>query len=412
MFPGSLNKKTSFTENTCFVENIIKNDNYEIDIIEEEESEELDSEEESEKIVPENFNNYINDEKEEKIMDITKTESKYCFYQDIDNILDPDLNKIKKNRRFESISICIFNTHPDSTIPFLQYYLEYNFLGVLDFPTICHDDYNDIYEELDLFLNNIITKEGNIKGYGVKGYTVKDYSVKDYVVKGFKLFKDTNYIFVDVGKNEINVDNSCSFLALIDEITNTKKIYDIDINYKVTDLFIENPELIFLKDELNKKYEIPIAAYQWVEERRLSFTFMFGIIKSDHTSIMGPYFYFSNYENTLEKINKKEGKYGIIRCCLFLGNIKIPMNFLEDETDESLFKKELIKQNNKHAILTWRISDHDGKWADLYDSVYLGRTMLDDGSLLKDTPQWVIKNHSQQYTLSYKIIGKKLQINK
>ena len=127
---------------------------------------------------------------------------------------------------------------------------------------------------------------------------------------------------------------------------------------------------------------------------------------------MGPYFYFSNYENTLEKINKKEGKYGIIRCCLFLGNIKIPMNFLEDETDESLFKKELIKQNNKHAILTWRISDHDGKWADLYDSVYLGRTMLDDGSLLKDTPQWVIKNHSQQYTLSYKIIGKKLQINK
>ena len=39
MFPGSINKKTSFTENTYFVENIIKNDNYEIDIIQEEESE-------------------------------------------------------------------------------------------------------------------------------------------------------------------------------------------------------------------------------------------------------------------------------------------------------------------------------------------------------------------------------------
>ena len=209
MFPGSINKKTSFTENTCFVENIIKNDNYEIDIIQEEESEELDSEEESEKIVPENFNNYINDEKEEKIMDITNFDSHiYAFKM---------LTKIKKNRRFESISLCIFNIHPDSTIPFLQYYLEYNFLGVLDFPTICHDDYNDIYEELDLFLNNIITKEGNVKGYCVKGY-----GVKGYVIKGFKSFKETNYIFIDVGKNEINVDNSFSFLALIDEITNMK----------------------------------------------------------------------------------------------------------------------------------------------------------------------------------------------
>jgi hypothetical protein len=125
---------------------------------------------------------------------------------------------------------------------------------------------------------------------------------------------------------------------------------------------------------------------------------------------MGPYFYFSNYVNTIEKIMKKEGKYGIIRSGIFLGSMKVPMNFLEDETDESLLKKELVKQNNKEAILTWRISDHDGEWSNIYDSVYLGRTMLDDGSLLKDTPIWVIKNHCQQYSLSYKIINKKIII--
>lgn len=389
MFPGSINKKNNLEK--TFAENDVYETDTDFSVIDCD----TESDEEERERVPENFNDYIFDENDEKITEETEVTNKNPFsIYDIDNLLDPDLNNIQKIGRFTNISVCIYNTCNNSTIPFLQYYLEKSLLfDILDFPSLCLDYFSDIYNELDLFIRNIVV--------------IKE----KYIIKGFRVFEERNYIFIDLGNNEINVDNSLTFLAIIDEITNKRKIYDMIICYKVTNLFIENPELIFLKNEINKNYEIPIVAYQSVEERRLNFTFMFGITKSDNKAIMGPYFYFSNYENVLEKVSKKEGKYGIIRCCLFLGTMKIPMNFLEDETDESLLKRELIQQNNKQAALTLRISDHDGNWSNLYDSVYLGRTILDDGSFLKDTPQWVIKNHCQQYSLSYKIISKKIKIN-
>jgi hypothetical protein len=378
MFPGSINKKNKYILESTFE----KKDVYETDISD------TDSEEGS--VALEDYNNYINDDNNEN-NDVVEIREKICVY-DLSNDLDYDLNNIVKTR-YTNLSLCIYSIYHDSMIPFLQYYLEQNILfGHLDFPSIYLDFYSDIYEQVDLIVNSILI--------------VKD----KYTIKGFKNFKEINYIFIDIGNNEIKIDNSFSFLALMDEITNTKKIYDKNIDNKVTNLFIENPEFIFLKNKNNNKYEIPISVYQCVEEKRLSFTFMFGITKSDNSAIMGPYFYFSNYVNTIEKIKKKEGKYGIIRSGIFLGSMKVPMNFLEDEIDKSLLKKELVKQNNKEAILTWRISDHDGEWSNIYDSVYLGRTELDDGSLLKDTPIWVIKNHCQQYSLSYKIINKKIII--
>jgi len=378
MFPGSINKKNKYISECSFEKNIFETDISDIE-----------SEEGSEKNVIEDFNKYINYENNEK--SIIEIKEKICIY-DLNNELDEDLNNIIKTQ-YTNLSLCIYSIHHDSMIPFLQYYLEQNILfGYLDFPSIYLDFYSDIYEQIDFVMNSISIIKNK------------------YIIKGFKNFNEINYIFIDICNNEIKIDNSFSFLAIIDEITNTKHIYDKKIDNNVTNLFIENPELIFLKNENNNKYEIPISVYQSVEEKRLSFTFMFGITKSDNSAIMGPYFYFSNYTNIIEKINKKEEKYGIIRSGIFLGSMKVPMNFLEDELDESLFKKELVKLKDKDAILTWRISDHDGDWSNIYDSVYLGRTMLDDGSLLKDTPLWVIKNHCQQYSLSYKIINKKIII--
>ena len=58
-------------------------------------------------------------------------------------------------------------------------------------------------------------------------------------------------------------------------------------------------------------------------------------------------------------------------------------------------------QHKKFEYLTARISDYDGKWSELFDSVYLGLIELDNETIIKDTPLIVIKNYEQQAPLSY-----------
>ena len=57
-------------------------------------------------------------------------------------------------------------------------------------------------------------------------------------------------------------------------------------------------------------------------------------------------------------------------------------------------------------VLKMRISDHDGKWSENYDSVFLGKIELDNGSYLKNTPIIVLKDYNQQIPLSYHYIDK------
>ena len=57
-------------------------------------------------------------------------------------------------------------------------------------------------------------------------------------------------------------------------------------------------------------------------------------------------------------------------------------------------------------VLTMRISDHDGKWSEHNDSVFLGKIELDNGSYLKNTPIIVLKDYHQQIPLSYHYIDK------
>ena len=52
-----------------------------------------------------------------------------------------------------------------------------------------------------------------------------------------------------------------------------------------------------------------------------------------------------------------------------------------------------------------RITDYDGKWADNYDSVYLGNLELDDGTFL-NRQSIVVREYQQQIPLSYHYIDK------
>ena len=63
---------------------------------------------------------------------------------------------------------------------------------------------------------------------------------------------------------------------------------------------------------------------------------------------------------------------------------------LQDETLDTNYER-----------LTMRISDYDGKWAQNFDSCYLGHIELDNGKYLKNTPIIVVKDYNQQIPLSY-----------
>jgi len=113
-----------------------------------------------------------------------------------------------------------------------------------------------------------------------------------------------------------------------------------------------------------------------------------------------------------KKITENEmGKYtkgGIVRFAIFMGEIHVSLNYPNDDTDDSELKKQILKENNSSIERqTTRITDYDGKWADMHDSIYIGKLELDDGRILKNAPLWVVKDYNQQVPISYHYIDKR-----
>ena len=101
---------------------------------------------------------------------------------------------------------------------------------------------------------------------------------------------------------------------------------------------------------------------------------------------------------------------GVIRFAIFTGVMKIITNWESNSIDESNVKKEMLvdpKLENKYQALTLRITDHDGKWTEKYDSAYIGSMIeLDDGTKLKEKCLTVVKNYEQQAPLTCQYIDK------
>ena len=131
---------------------------------------------------------------------------------------------------------------------------------------------------------------------------------------------------------------------------------------------------------------------------------------------MGDYFYFTDYQNAVKNagwLNESMGCGGLLRCAVFLGKMKVLLNNPNDSVDESKITQEMLIINNenqekcKTTKQLMRVSDRDGLWTENYDSAYLGKLTLDDGSIFNDYPLWVVKNYYQQVVLSSQIIDKK-----
>ena len=235
------------------------------------------------------------------------------------------------------------------------------------------------------------------------------------IFNGFYDNNDNLYLFFDITNCNIDINdiysNNNLWLALIDEIVNQRKVIDMPVDEAVTDFFTLNDQFCFLEDKNENSYEIPVVGYVRKPENKLNFTFIFGETKTDKSGILGPYYYFSDFENAFKENNyeNKNDKYGIVRFALFTGLTKYIENHQNDPIDESEIKKQRLQDTNLNQNLenlTMRISDHDGKWAENYDSAYIKNIELDNGATLNRT-MLVIKDYEQQIPLSYHFINRK-----
>jgi hypothetical protein len=328
-----------------------------------------------------------------------------------EKILKKNLNEyLKKNPGNKKVHICPYQINTSVLLPFLQYFLmkmpsdHPTHANILKFITF--DELTDFYK--------IVNKSYKILETVFLSYMKVAY----YQYKGFIERNDEIYLFFDctqtkIGTHCLHNNNNDLWLVLIDEIINSKKMCNYNIDDDICNLFLENPELIYLLDSNKVKYELPVSVYSWKEEKQIEFVAMAGLSRNENNSdaIMGRYYYYTNYENSLKSIENINKRKGIIRFAIFLGNMKVPLNLKEDNSDlsektKSILLNDITTTTEEYKITRdlLRVSDRDGLWAEDYDSVFIGKFLLDDGCEYKKNPIWVIKNYEQQIPLTYHII--------
>jgi hypothetical protein len=347
-------------------------------------------------------------------------ESKYYNYG-VKHVLSKDIETIKTPDQYINIILCVYLINSNGKLPFLQYLLVNNGYEALTLPKL------PVYTS---FNKESLVPYSQVYLSGILQANQFEQFSNDISFDGFYEYNDDLYLFFDITKCEVNIDetylsNHIRF-GLIDEIINHKNICNIQIDYNTSVFFIKNESITYLYDEQSKPYEIPVVGFVGKQsEQKMKFVMMFGESAKDKTAIVGPYFYFTSFhqairqggfytpENTNGKVithdNGKYKKGGLIRFALFVGKTKYIENAPNDPTDESEIKKQRLEDINldkKKEIQTLRISDHDGIWSKTYDSVYLGKLELDDGSFLEDIPMLVLRDYEQQVPLTCHFIDK------
>ena len=305
-----------------------------------------------------------------------------------------------------NVVLCCYKIFDTTERPFLQYLLA-DVNGTLDFPryTVSFNPFrvNDIGVDIPNDTNKYELSSRKIFTI-VRKFLLQTTKIEHHnmVYTGYKKYNGDIYLFIDLSISS-KIKNLCdSQFCLIDEMVNIERVYNKPIDPRVTN-FVQNNMASFtiLDDKNNKALEIPTAVYLGCNESNLNFTYIFGNKKSHDNTMLGPYYYFTNFENASKY-------YGSVRFAIFTGHMLVKQNFPNDEIDESLLKQQRLNDqrlNHKYELMTQRITDYDGRWAANYDSVYLGHMELDDGQILKNTPVIVVKSHDQQMPLDYYVCG-------
>lgn len=324
------------------------------------------------------------------------------------NHVEPNLyfydccEKLTKNidiSLFNKVNICIYQVNNKAKYPFLQFLLSNDKKnGVLAFPT---------FNIKNIPKNILLVDTKSLLAYIQFYFGILFEGTEELCKSTFRGFfiDETNKTvnaFYDFSDCCLNLDMHSYkhkiWIALIDDIVNKENVAGFKIDSNVTSFFILNQQFLSLLNDEGEKYEIPVSCYIGKENKYLNFTYLFGSPKMNNTAILGPYYYFTNFNNAMQQLNMQKG--GVIRFAVFLGKMLVKLNYPDDSIDESDFKREKIRES-LYEQLTLRITDYDGLWGETYDSCFIGKIELDNGDKIMDAPIFAVKNYEQQYPLNY-----------
>jgi hypothetical protein len=253
---------------------------------------------------------------------------------------------------------------------------------------------------------------------------IVNFPIKDNIVNLFVKYNELCYLYSRLNNDIEDTDEITTSTDLIHKYGNI--IVDIQSYTNITNII--NDDLFIL--------DTPCVGYHGTYYKIVPKIAMLGLNQSTYNAMMGPYYYFGTYRKAIRyagwtsdykprtfydfdtgkeiTIGDREGRYergGIIRFALFLGNMKAFLNHPNDPEDLSDIVKERIKEhprNKAWEMRTIRMHDHDGKWATEqgYDSVYVGKALLENGKPFMANQEFIVKNFEQQKPLSYHYLDK------
>lgn len=263
----------------------------------------------------------------------------------------------------DNIHICAYNVNTLHKYPFLQYFLykPYNETS-FSFPSFVYKNEMDLLTKAMSVINVLCSSYYKDTVFKYKGFIKEEEDVY--------LFFDCSHMIIDTVKM---TEYNDLWLVIIDEIINYKSVCDYPIDDYIIDLFYNYEKLSYLTDSEVNHYQLPIIGYSTCDIKKMDFVATFGIQMEN--GILGNYYYFTDYENSLRP---NYLKYGLIRCVIFPDKTKI------------------IYDNDDTNDVTEKVTEWNNKWDLLFDSVLYITT--EHSNSKKNT--FIIKNYNQYFVLS------------
>ena len=341
------------------------------------------------------------------------------YTYDIHRHLDTDFHNLKP-KKGTHINICCFMivvSKPNKIIqkPFLQYLLYKYPKNLKKIGNVCLFPFEKYESGEILDIGKKIVKKMFDKVFSPLGYIQNQ--------DGIFLFYNIDFQSLIVRDRLLNDNNPHYIWTLIDEICNHKKLITFPIHKSVTNLFLHNPKLIYLKDKKKLCIEVPSVAYISDSQELLNYIATLGI-KASAVRTFGPYYYFHNFNSAVryagwstnyekrqifnKPITDENGLYkqgGFVRFAIFLGNYRVVLDrktdpimpYVEAYDDVKIPEKKLLDKLKKGK----------GKWANSYDAVVISNFKNKKRSgYFKSGTEYILKKFNSFTSLSIHLLDK------